>query len=67
MDSVRFTCPACRKEVEASRPEVARPRTGKEENDPLVLIRATCPGCGKVVQLSRLRERSDVAGTISGT
>jgi endogenous inhibitor of DNA gyrase (YacG/DUF329 family) len=54
METVRFRCPVCRKEVEAPRPDVARPRAGKKD-DPLVLIRATCPSCGKVVQLSKLK------------
>jgi hypothetical protein len=55
MESVRFTCPSCRKEVEAPRPEVARPRVGKEKGDPLVLIKVTCPECWRVIQLSRLK------------
>ena len=55
MESVRFTCPSCRKEVEAPKPEVARPRVGKEKDDPLVLIKVTCPECWRVIQLSRLR------------
>jgi endogenous inhibitor of DNA gyrase (YacG/DUF329 family) len=55
MESVRFTCPSCRKDVEVPRPEVARPRVGKAKDDPLVLIRVTCPECWKVIQLSRLK------------
>jgi hypothetical protein len=55
MESVRFTCPSCRKDVEVPRPEVARPRVGKAKDDPLVLIRVTGPECWKVIQLSRLK------------
>lgn len=55
METVRFTCPACRKDVEVANPEVAHPRVGKEKDDPLVLIRVTCPECWKVIQLSRLK------------
>jgi endogenous inhibitor of DNA gyrase (YacG/DUF329 family) len=54
MNTVRFTCPGCHKDVETPQLEVARPRSGKKD-DPLVLIRATCPECGKVVQVSRLK------------
>ena len=55
METVRFTCPACHKDVEASNPEIAQPRTEKQKDDPLLLIRVTCPECWKVIQLSRLK------------
>jgi endogenous inhibitor of DNA gyrase (YacG/DUF329 family) len=54
MNTVRFKCPSCRKEVEATQPEVTRP-VGTRKDDPLLLIRATCPECGRVIQMSRLR------------
>ena len=54
METVRFTCPACRKDVEVRQPEVTQPRTGKEPGDRLVLLKVTCPECWKVIQLSRL-------------
>ena len=55
METVRFTCPACRKEVEVSQPEVTHPRTGTEKDDPLVILQVVCPECWKVIQLSRLK------------
>jgi endogenous inhibitor of DNA gyrase (YacG/DUF329 family) len=57
MEPIRFRCPACRKEVEGLRPEVAQPRADKGKDDPLQLIRATCPACARLVQLSRLKPR----------
>jgi len=54
MNTVRFTCPGCRKEVDVAEPDAARPASGRKD-DPLVLVRVTCPECGRVIQMSRLK------------
>ena len=54
LPSIRFKCPWCQKEVEATS-EAKLTKDDRKRLKEIEVIQATCPSCQKLVQLTRRR------------